>query len=124
MTFRFHSAALAELNAAADYLDQRREGLGLDLIEEAERAVCTETADHAVRFRPLARDAPRPPVVSLGLQLRHVPANAKDGAQVGRFTAWGATRSPPTRGEPDVIVLGAGAPTKNRCRSERRQRPC
>jgi plasmid stabilization system protein ParE len=39
MTVRFHPAARAELSAAAEYLDGRTPGLGLELIEDAERAV-------------------------------------------------------------------------------------
>lgn len=54
MTGRFHAAARAELNAAAEYLDERRVGLGLDLIEEAER-----TARFAADFPQLGRPLDR-----------------------------------------------------------------
>jgi plasmid stabilization system protein ParE len=54
MTVRFHPAARAELIAAAEYLDERRVGLGLDLIEEAER-----TAKFAADFPQLGRPLDR-----------------------------------------------------------------
>lgn len=43
MTVRFHPAAREELSAAAAYLDARAPGLGLELAEDAERAVALAT---------------------------------------------------------------------------------
>jgi len=78
----FHPSALAEIERARDWYDQKRDGLGVDLVDEVERVLAL--IETAPRSFPRARES-RLASTTISSSATSAPVETSPGQLAGRL---------------------------------------